>query len=273
MLWLLMTQFLVPPGHQQPLVLILWDMQVPVFLRIDINSWAHMRCDINFKSIVSENISQIQFVSTYCKNALRWMQQNPFGDKSTSGWLGAVRQQAITWANVDQDLCHHMVSLGHNMLSNLLQNNVKQHPKRFIFLQNSSVRKGYRPHHHRFLIKTRRHCFRTEHRQALHWHILNWCRQCRGMLLALEVPPDFSCVLLTLEVTQEFSRSVWIFCMMSYGHRKVVSYKPWLSKMFGRKHVFFVFSSVPADGLAPLGTKTSAHTVMTKPMSCIHMGT
>ena len=28
-------------------------------------------------------------------------------------WLGAVRQQAITWANVDPDQCHHMASLGH----------------------------------------------------------------------------------------------------------------------------------------------------------------
>ena len=26
------------------------------------------------------------------------------------------RQQAITWANVDQDLCRHMASLGHNEL-------------------------------------------------------------------------------------------------------------------------------------------------------------
>ena len=25
-------------------------------------------------------------------------------------WLGAVRQQAITWANVDQDLCHYGVT-------------------------------------------------------------------------------------------------------------------------------------------------------------------
>ena len=34
-------------------------------------------------------------------------------------WLGAVRQQAITWTNVDPDLCHHMVHvlLGHNDLS------------------------------------------------------------------------------------------------------------------------------------------------------------
>ena len=32
-------------------------------------------------------------------------------------WLGAVRQQAITWASVDPDLCHHMGSLGPNELS------------------------------------------------------------------------------------------------------------------------------------------------------------
>ena len=29
-------------------------------------------------------------------------------------WLGAVRQQAITWANVDPDLCRQMASLGLN---------------------------------------------------------------------------------------------------------------------------------------------------------------
>ena len=31
-------------------------------------------------------------------------------------WLGAIRQQPITWANVDPDLWYHMVSLGHNEL-------------------------------------------------------------------------------------------------------------------------------------------------------------
>ena len=28
-------------------------------------------------------------------------------------WLGAIRQQAIPWANVDSDLCRHLASLGH----------------------------------------------------------------------------------------------------------------------------------------------------------------
>ena len=32
-------------------------------------------------------------------------------------WLGAFKQQAITWANVDPDVCCHMVSLGHNELN------------------------------------------------------------------------------------------------------------------------------------------------------------
>ena len=31
-------------------------------------------------------------------------------------WLGAIRQQAITWANADSELCCHIASLGHNEL-------------------------------------------------------------------------------------------------------------------------------------------------------------
>ena len=33
-------------------------------------------------------------------------------------WWSVNRQQAITWANVDPDLCRHMASLGHNELMN-----------------------------------------------------------------------------------------------------------------------------------------------------------
>ena len=33
-------------------------------------------------------------------------------------WLGAIRQQAITWANDDLDLCRHMASLDSNELIN-----------------------------------------------------------------------------------------------------------------------------------------------------------
>ena len=35
-------------------------------------------------------------------------------------WLGAVRQQAITWANVDPNLCRHMASLGPDELITIL---------------------------------------------------------------------------------------------------------------------------------------------------------
>ena len=38
---------------------------------------------------------------------------------SGNEWLGAVRQQAITCTNVDPDLFHYMVPLGHKELTHL----------------------------------------------------------------------------------------------------------------------------------------------------------
>ena len=35
-------------------------------------------------------------------------------------WLGAVRQQANTWANADPDICRHMASLGCNELTPII---------------------------------------------------------------------------------------------------------------------------------------------------------
>ena len=32
-------------------------------------------------------------------------------------WLGAIRLEAINWANVDTDLCRHIMWLGHNQLN------------------------------------------------------------------------------------------------------------------------------------------------------------
>ena len=51
------------------------------------------------------------------------MPQDLTDDKSTGNnkfryWLGAVRQQAITWTSVDQDLQRHIASLGPNQLIN-----------------------------------------------------------------------------------------------------------------------------------------------------------
>ena len=35
-------------------------------------------------------------------------------------WLGVVRHQAITWANVDPDVCRHMASLSHKGLTRFI---------------------------------------------------------------------------------------------------------------------------------------------------------
>ena len=47
-----------------------------------------------------------------------WIAQDITGDKSTLVrlWLGAVRQQAISWTNIVWGRCRHMASLGHNEL-------------------------------------------------------------------------------------------------------------------------------------------------------------
>ena len=51
-----------------------------------------------------------------CKLALNWTHlmiiQHWFRE-----WLGAVRQPAITWANIDPAVCRHMASPGHNGFS------------------------------------------------------------------------------------------------------------------------------------------------------------
>ena len=50
-------------------------------------------------------------------NALKWNLQNHTDKKSTLvQWRGAVRQQFITWADVDRDLCQ-IVSLGHSVIT------------------------------------------------------------------------------------------------------------------------------------------------------------
>ena len=57
-------------------------------------------------------VSLVKLPSYECQWTIFMVSQHWFWQ-----WLGAVRQQAITWANVDPDLCLHMVSLGHNELS------------------------------------------------------------------------------------------------------------------------------------------------------------
>ena len=56
-------------------------------------------------------------------------------------WLGAVRQQAITWANVDLDLYYHMVLLGHNEF-NFETSTLWSLFLTFIFLLHSQIHTG-----------------------------------------------------------------------------------------------------------------------------------
>ena len=60
--------------------------------------------------------------------ALRWVSLYLTDDKSTlvQVMAGAIRQQAITWTNVDPDLCRHKASLGHNELTVLQQDCTEQ---------------------------------------------------------------------------------------------------------------------------------------------------
>ena len=57
------------------------------------------------------DVSLVKLPSDECNWILLMISQHWF-----RYWLGAVRQQAITWANVDPDLCRHMTSLGPNEL-------------------------------------------------------------------------------------------------------------------------------------------------------------
>ena len=59
-----------------------------------------------------------------CEIDLIWMSLE-FTDDQVM--LGAVEQQAITWANVDPDLCHHMVSLDKNELIGFIILDIHHH--------------------------------------------------------------------------------------------------------------------------------------------------
>ena len=82
----------------------------------DINSLAPGRFEHNFRKVIFKLISVTGGWGISCKIALRRMRLDLTDDKSTlvQVMAGAWRHQAITWANVDPDLCRHMVSIGHS---------------------------------------------------------------------------------------------------------------------------------------------------------------
>ena len=85
-----------------------------------VNSFAPGKFEWNFRYFIFQVISVIDGWGISCELAPRWMSLELTDDKSSQHWfrwwLGAARQQAITWANVYPDLCRHMVLLGPNEL-------------------------------------------------------------------------------------------------------------------------------------------------------------
>ena len=77
-----------------------------------VNSLAPARYSSKFKSMIFKYIipkSTLKLPSAEYHRTPLMRRQHWFRK-----WLGATRQQAISWANVDADLCHQMSSLGHN---------------------------------------------------------------------------------------------------------------------------------------------------------------
>ena len=75
----------------------------------------HGRCCIDVTTISFDHMSRIKFMNFTSEITLRQMLEYTSDEKSTSVQVMAWCHQAI-WENIHTDLCHHMVSLGHNEL-------------------------------------------------------------------------------------------------------------------------------------------------------------
>ena len=73
-----------------------------------VNSLAPGRYSCDLKLIIFKLISRVDILSFSFEFAPMWIPQDLTGDSST---LVTVRQQVITWASVDSDLCDHMGAL------------------------------------------------------------------------------------------------------------------------------------------------------------------
>ena len=65
--------------------------------------WELISCVINLELVLNEFHGTVLILNQHWFNFRQW--------------LGAIQAKAITWANVDPDLCHHMVTLCHNELN------------------------------------------------------------------------------------------------------------------------------------------------------------
>ena len=76
----------------------------------------------NFNQVILKQTFVIDSCSISCEIDLKWMSRDLTDDKSILVQVMAWCCQAINWVKVDQNLYHHMASLGHNELINVLQN-------------------------------------------------------------------------------------------------------------------------------------------------------
>ena len=83
-----------------------------------INSLAPGRYGSNLKIIIFKVITQNCSWRTFCEIVLTWMPQNQTNEIATligsGNGLVPSGNKSLFWVIVDWDLCHHMVSLGHN---------------------------------------------------------------------------------------------------------------------------------------------------------------
>ena len=82
------------------------------------NSLSPWRCGNNLEGIIFKLITQNSGFGTRYEIALRWMPQHLTNNKSTlvqaTAWCHQVT--SYYWANIDTDLCPHMVLWSHNGL-------------------------------------------------------------------------------------------------------------------------------------------------------------
>ena len=80
--------------------------------------WPLAHLNVILKKVNFNPVLLIRFFRSSHDNALWWMPQDLTDDQSTLVQVMAwCRHQAITWANVDPDLCRQMASLGLNELT------------------------------------------------------------------------------------------------------------------------------------------------------------
>ena len=96
----------------------------------------------NSKSIIFTLIIQNRSLDTHCELALMWLPRNATDEKSTlvkaMAWY-LVREQAITYANVDLELWCHMASMGHNEWKQTLMQWQYCKSKRYTWVNQSDI--------------------------------------------------------------------------------------------------------------------------------------